>query len=321
MVASMAGIKRSIRDGLERWVVPGLAGSGLLRLGHRLLNRQALTVAMFHRVLPLASEDCLHAEREYVVGPEEFDRCLAFFRKHYSVVTLAAVEQAAAGNGSLPPHPLLITFDDGWRDNVEHAEPILRRHGLKATLFVNVEAVQQPGNRWWQDALVEAAQRPVDGQAPAFFPTMAAALQRPLDQRAAAVLPRPAWQPPARQMLTTEEIAHLDAEVWEVGSHGLSHAPMTLAPDPRAELSESARLLSGWRRSPVGPMSFPHGRYSADILALARSVYALVFTSEPVLTRARADRLAGPIGRIHVPSKACRDERSLACFFWPRSRA
>ena len=68
-------------------------------------------------------------------------------------------------------------------------------------------------------------------------------------------------------------------------------------------------------------MSLPHGRYTIEILALARSIYSLVFTSEPVVNRLRPGRLAAPIGRIHVPSEACADDGSLARFFWIRSRA
>lgn len=321
MRPATVGIKRAVRRAVERWVVPGLQHAGILGLAHRLLGRQVLTVAMFHRVLPLDSEECRHAEREYVVGPDEFDRCLAFFGRHYSVVSLADVERVAAGHGTLPPHPLLITFDDGWRDNVEYAEPILKRHGMKATLFVNVDAIRQPGFRWWQDALVEATQRPRDDKARDFFETMATALESPLADRAAAVLPDPAWQPASRQMLTVAELGEIDRSVWEIGSHGVSHAPMTLSRDPAGELAESAEVLASWHRAPIRTLSLPHGRYTSEILARARSIYALVFTSQPVVNRLKPGRLSAPIGRIHVPSEACADEGSLARFFWIRSRA
>ena len=324
-----------LRKAIKHTAIPVAQRLGLLSLIHRWRHRHSLTVVMFHRVLPLDSDDCRHAEREYVIGTDEFERCLAFFARHYSVVTLADLERAARKGMALPARPLLITFDDGWRDNVVHAEPALRRHRMKATLFVNVDAVRQPGQRWWQDALVEAVEKPVletpAAEAPAgggigpgmparadFFTALACALRRPLNERLPAVLPRTSWVPATRQMLTIEELASLDPAVWEVGSHGVTHAPLTHVRDPEGELTESWRLLSRWQPQPVRAISMPHGRYSTGIARVARGIYALVFTSDPFLTLAQASSLQNPIGRIHVPSSACSDDAALGRFLWLR---
>ena len=61
----------------------------------------------------------------------DFEMILDLFADFYSVVDLTTVERAANG-AALPPCPLLITFDDGWRDNYETAYPILRAHGVPA---------------------------------------------------------------------------------------------------------------------------------------------------------------------------------------------
>lgn len=325
-------MRSSVRTVIDRVVTPACQRLGILNLARRALHRRSLTVVMFHRVLPLDSDACRHAEREYVVGTDEFERCLSFFGRHYSVVTLAQVERAAARGEALPSHPLLITFDDGWRDNVAYAEPILRRHGMKATLFVNIDAVRQSGLRWWQDALVEAAQAPLAGSGaaasgapdvpaparPDFFTTLAVTLKRPLEDRLPAVLPATDYVPGTRQMLTVDEVGQLDEAVWEVGSHGVTHSPLTHVCDPERELEDSYRLLSAWKREPVRAVSMPHGRYSEGIVRVARAVYSLVFTSDPFLTVTRSACLQSPIGRIHVPSSACADDGTLARFLWIR---
>ncbi len=319
-------MRSSVRTVVDRVITPVCQRLGILNLARRALHRRSLTVVMFHRVLPLNSDACRHAEREYVVGTDEFDRCLTFFGRHYSVVTLAQVERAAARGEALPPHPLLITFDDGWRDNVAYAEPILRRHGMKATLFVNIDAVRQSGLRWWQDALVEAAQAVQAAPAapaaaavrPDFFTTLAITLKRPLEERLPAVLPATDYVPGSRQMLTVDEVSRLDDAVWDVGSHGITHSPLTHVSDPERELQDSFQLLSAWKREPVRAVSMPHGRYSEGIVRVARAVYSLVFTSDPFLTMARSACLQSPIGRIHVPSSACADDGTLARFLWIR---
>ena len=41
-------------------------------------------------------------------------------------------------------YPVLLTFDDGWRDSIEVAGPILQEHGCQAFLFVTTQFVGQP---------------------------------------------------------------------------------------------------------------------------------------------------------------------------------
>jgi peptidoglycan/xylan/chitin deacetylase (PgdA/CDA1 family) len=56
----------------------------------------------------------------------------------YTVVDLEAVLDHYTGAAPLPPRSVLITFDDGYRDNLENALDVLRRHGYPAVLFVPI---------------------------------------------------------------------------------------------------------------------------------------------------------------------------------------
>jgi len=49
--------------------------------------------------------------------------------------------EARRGTRPLPPHPLLISFDDGWDDNVRYAAPILAAQGTPWALFVAAQFV------------------------------------------------------------------------------------------------------------------------------------------------------------------------------------
>jgi len=73
----------------------------------------------------------------------------------YQALTIA--EAAAIAQGAAPPSPraVLITFDDGYVDNVTHALPILVQHGLRATLFV-ISAYIGQRNRWNPKACYDA---------------------------------------------------------------------------------------------------------------------------------------------------------------------
>jgi peptidoglycan/xylan/chitin deacetylase (PgdA/CDA1 family) len=70
------------------------------------------------------------------IGVEQFDRQMAYLKRHWPVVPLRALvrgEVAYSGRAPL----ICITFDDGYRDNYDYAAPILLKNHLPATFFVS----------------------------------------------------------------------------------------------------------------------------------------------------------------------------------------
>jgi peptidoglycan/xylan/chitin deacetylase (PgdA/CDA1 family) len=70
------------------------------------------------------------------ITPERFEQHLAYLQAHRTVVPLASLVKAIRGEGHLPHDAVVITFDDGYRDNFEVAYPLLRKYGTPATMFV-----------------------------------------------------------------------------------------------------------------------------------------------------------------------------------------
>lgn len=60
-------------------------------------------------------------------------------RQGYEAVTLEAVEEAWYHGGTLPPKPIVISFDDGYRPQYTFALPTLRRHGWPGVLNLKAE--------------------------------------------------------------------------------------------------------------------------------------------------------------------------------------
>jgi peptidoglycan/xylan/chitin deacetylase (PgdA/CDA1 family) len=92
----------------------------------------ALTVVMYHYVRPIAA-----SRHPRIKGLEldAFERQLDYLGRHHAFVTAHEVIEAARGNAQLPPNPVLLTFDDGYRDHHVHVFPILVRRGIRGAFF------------------------------------------------------------------------------------------------------------------------------------------------------------------------------------------
>ena len=91
---------------------------------------RTLRVLMYHKVND-------RPENPLSVPVGLFDEQMAQLRDlGYRVVGLEAVLDHYTSGCPLPERAVLITFDDGYRDNLEHAAPVLERHGYPAVLFV-----------------------------------------------------------------------------------------------------------------------------------------------------------------------------------------
>jgi len=114
-------------------------GHGFSRFAHLALWRPALRVLCYHRVLPT------HPAR-YTVTTDQLDAQLTYLmRSGFHFIRARDL----LSHKPLPKRPLLLTFDDGYLDNLEYALPVLLRHGAKATIFI---ATAYAGDRArWDD--------------------------------------------------------------------------------------------------------------------------------------------------------------------------
>lgn len=144
-----------MRAQIKRMLAAVLVGIGVDRFGrHR--NRHRLLVVMYHGV----------TRREYdppvwTQLPEEvFRGQLEFLARAYQPVALPRVLAAIAGDETLPERAVLVTFDDGLRNNATVAWPILRQLGIPATIFLTVDFIGTDRFFWVDELymhLVEAA--------------------------------------------------------------------------------------------------------------------------------------------------------------------
>jgi peptidoglycan/xylan/chitin deacetylase (PgdA/CDA1 family) len=122
------------------------------------LSAPRLRVLTYHRVLDpagLASDPALVS-----ATPAGFDVQMAHLARRYRPVCAQTVLAAVRGHGRLPERAVLVTFDDAYRDFGQIAWPIMKRHGIPATVFVPTGFPDRPDREFWWDRLYRAFTRP-----------------------------------------------------------------------------------------------------------------------------------------------------------------
>lgn len=131
---------------VARSLVFRLDQCGLLSLYNGLWPRPGAIILMYHSVA--AKEDAVWIDPSNHLPPEAFERQMQFLAKHRRVISLTTLIESLRQGESCPPGSVVITFDDGYRDNLTIAAPILSQYGLPATLFLPTGQIDRGEIQW-----------------------------------------------------------------------------------------------------------------------------------------------------------------------------
>ncbi len=224
-----------------------------------------------------------------------FEQHVLFLKRHFEFV---GPENVGRRRQPLQPRQILMTFDDGFRNNAEVAAPILRQHRIPAVFFVSSRHAA-PGKFLWfsylkalerlfpragfsfRNAVVDMSpnKRRVSVQSLSrtllsLTPHPAAmyrAIEEELPQLDEFVSPRDLNDSYAG--MTAEQVAELAADpLFSIGSHTVDHPFLT-----RCEPAEAVQQIERnrtWLEAACGrrcdSIAYPSGDYSADLLKVCR---------------------------------------------------
>jgi peptidoglycan/xylan/chitin deacetylase (PgdA/CDA1 family) len=137
----------SLRHKAFSAVFRAIALTGADRWG-RGLAQGAGVILTLHHVRPARSEG-FQPNRLLEITPEFLDATLALIKAEgYDLVSL---DGALSRLTSPKPSRFFValTFDDGYRDNLDHAWPVLAKHGAPWTLFVTPGFADRSARLWW----------------------------------------------------------------------------------------------------------------------------------------------------------------------------
>lgn len=101
---------------------------------------------MYHRVAEVHDTD----PWGLCVTPRHFAEHLDVLRRHNSPMRLPQFVQACE-NSKLPRGAAVVTFDDGYANNLHNANPLLERYGIPATVFLTTGHIGDRREFWWDE--------------------------------------------------------------------------------------------------------------------------------------------------------------------------
>jgi len=267
-------------------------------------------VACYHRVVSDYEEAAKNAIPALLTSTRMFEQHLNWIGKHYRVVGLDELEAARTSESLNKGKPLAaITFDDGYRDFLTQALPILESKGMPSAVFVVTDLVgtnslqvhdelylllsesSKQGivsNDAWAGYLSDMVTESLGGNA-SFGKTLLVGhdvfgITRVLLERLSReqianllVVMRRSISMDAVDLepflsLTWEMLRSLSRKGVTVGSHSKSH-PLLSGESPAsivAELQQSRQCLEKQLGMAVNHLAYPDGAFNAEVVSAAK---------------------------------------------------
>lgn len=235
---------------------------------HSELRRDAVAIFLFHGVIPRQVHRVRNYTKKHLVA-DEFEACLRNLAEHGKALSMSEALAIFAGAAPLAPNSFVITFDDGFENNLTVAAPLLRKYRIPAMFYVCSSFVEE-NRASWTDQLEHAFEH-----APGAVQEKIAALDKmrsyvksnpdvdPYEYArsviGAAGAPDDRW---LDQKLSWAQVRELDQdELFDVGAHGHSHRILAYLPEEelRFEVEKSIALLGRAIGRAPEHFSYPEG--------------------------------------------------------------
>jgi len=254
--------------------------------------------------------------------------------------------------GLSSPHPrAVVTFDDGYADNLWNALPIAQSMGVPVTVFVTSGKLDDVVGFWWDRLAAILRQRPAQlregrldigpagvrvplGARPAadlsavrqeLLPLQVSEIERVLEQLADE-WGVPASTPEDARPLTTDELVALaSADVASIGAHTTDHVRLSGHPpdEQLATMADSRMALEALVPGDVLHFAYPFGGVDefdeTSVAAAGRAGFRTACTTLPGSATSSTDPLRLP-RRLVMDWNRARFRAQLVRWNWGRSK-
>lgn len=122
-----------------------------------------ITILLYHHIEDMP-DSVKPAKRRWAMSPQKLSDHLDWIEKEgFQTITMEQWVSHLRNGDQLPPKPIILTFDDGWKDQYTEAFPLLKKHHFTATFFIITGSVGHSAYLSWEQ-IKEMAEAGMDIQ-------------------------------------------------------------------------------------------------------------------------------------------------------------
>jgi len=293
-----------------------------------------VVIMMYHRVSPYDEGWSLRP-----LNPRIFEEQIRYFSRSYAILSLDELARYLRRGESPPKKAVVITFDDGYRDNYLHAFPILRKYRAPATIFLITGHIGG-GELFWFDKvryivhhtdvkrleleelgsyrLESASERAVEGAT-----IVEKLIGLPYDRKNFLIrklFDISGVEVPAdlanQLILSWQEVLEMSRAGIQFGAHSVTHPALDKLPTARAEweISQSKRDIERRLGVEVTSFAYPNGSFHRQIVKCVKnSGFSCAVSGDPMWITPGADPYR--LNRVGVAEDPDRTKVSF-CGLW-----
>lgn len=267
-----------------------------------------LAILMYHRVATANDDWSLGP-----MSPDVFESQIEYFTQNYEILSLHQVAGYLADKRLPHRKSVVITMDDGYKDNYAYAYPILARHNVPATIFLIAGSIGTDELFWWDKvayviqhtnmreieldelgtySLVHNRHRVISMLKQALGNLTSRRRNQFIAKLAnvcGVTVPRDVGR---KMILSWDEVSEMSRNGIDFGAHTLTHPILTnvSTDEARREVNLSKLEIESRLGKTVDFFCYPNGAYSVDVSRIVReSGFIGAVTTDPNWIRARTD--------------------------------
>lgn len=234
------------------------------------------------------------APDSYPPTQKEFEEQIRYLCGHYEILSMDSLVKLIREGETGPRKAVVLTFDDGYKNNYLYAYPILKKYNVPAIIYLSTGNIGNKKPFWqWQlnYAIMNTPLKQVSFEglgtytlsspkerAKCFIAlrgrlnTKAEEEKNEILERIYKILEVDIPSNFGERMLSWEEVKEMSANGIDFGAHTVNHIVLTNVSLSKAweEISYSKREIEDKLRREIRHFAYPYGNYNGDIITLVR---------------------------------------------------